>query len=321
MDKIKYLKRLRGLLEEYDLRESEIEDICEDYTSLWEECVEKGMTDLEINDKLGNPDDIIDGLVDGASKLEDVKAYRRRKNNNKFVAISPFIALIAFFLLGFVANQWMYSWMVFLLIPVSAIVLNRGNDRILSTLTALSPFVALVLYFLLFAANGLWHPGWLIFLLIPAVGVLNDDNKLYVVIFEFLLLGGIALFLYLDGIPEYSKYAWMSFLPVVIAGLLNGDIIVTWNLSRDYILILVTAAIIYLAGGYWLDLWGYLWLVFLAIPVYAIWKESGKNERLIATMPFVAVTIFMTIGYFFGGWAYAWLAFLLIPMVAILKEG
>lgn len=321
MDKLTYLKRLRELLEEYDLRQSEIEDICEDYTSLWEEYVENGMTELEILDKLGNPDDIIDGLVDGASKLEEVRAYNRKSKNNKFVAISPFIALIAFFILGFVANQWLYSWMVFLLIPVSAIVLNGDKGKPLNTLTALTPFIALIIYFVVMAPNNLWHPGWLIFLMIPAIGVLTDDDKKFVVIFEILLLGGIALFLYLDSIPEYAKFAWLAFLPMFIAGILNGNIIITWNLRKDYVLILVIAAVVYILGSYWLGIWGFLWVVFLAIPVYAIWTEAGEKERLIAIMPFIAVTTFMIIGYFFNGWAYAWLAFLMIPMVAILKEG
>lgn len=321
MDKITYLKRLRELLEEYDLRQSEIDDICEDYTSLWEEYVENGMTELEISDKLGNPDDIIDGLVDGVSKLVEVREYKRKAKNNKFVAISPFIALIAFFILGFAANQWLYSWMVFLLIPISAIVLNGDKRKPLNTLTALTPFIALIIYFVVFAANNLWHPGWLIFLMIPAVGALTDDDKKFVVIFEILLLGGIALFLYIDGLPEYSKFAWLAFLPMIVAGILNGEIIITWNLKKDYILILVITALIYILGSYWLGFWGFLWVVFFALPVYAIWTEAGEKERLIATMPFISVTIFMFLGYFFGGWAYAWLAFLMIPIVAIIKEG
>jgi uncharacterized membrane protein len=320
MNKGSYINELKKLLQEYDLSQEEINEIIEDYSLLWDEYTEKGMTQLEIYDKLGKPQAIIEELTEGVAKKIEISLSKIQSRKNKFIAISPFIALISFFLLGLIGDLWVYAWMVFLIIPISAIILNSDLKKPIPLLTALSPFVALILYFVIMGPLDLWHPGWLIFLIIPAIGVLNDDNPLFIICFEALLIGGVAGYLYLEGLPEYASYAWLAFIPVIACGLSNGEITVVWNLRRDYLIILLSAAIIYVLGGYFLDLWDYLWIVFLSIPVYAIWTEAGKHARIIAVMPFVAVTLFMTLGYFFDGWVYAWLAFLLIPMVAILKE-
>ncbi|MGN6744127.1 MAG: DUF1707 SHOCT-like domain-containing protein [Amnibacterium sp.] len=43
------------------------------------------------------------------------------------IALSPFVAVVLFFLTG-VAGGWPYSWLWFLLIPVTAIVVNGFRD-------------------------------------------------------------------------------------------------------------------------------------------------------------------------------------------------
>ncbi|MBN9173089.1 MAG: hypothetical protein J0I70_02915 [Microbacterium sp.] len=48
------------------------------------------------------------------------------------VALSPFVAVILFFVVGF-QGAWLWSWLFFLLIPVTAIIvygpLGRGDRR------------------------------------------------------------------------------------------------------------------------------------------------------------------------------------------------
>jgi hypothetical protein len=66
--------------------------------------------------------------------------------------------------------------------------------------------------------------------------------------------------------------------------------------------------------------WGYLWLIFLLVPVVSILAYSQKKDKFLALTPFISIVIFFLLGYFFDLWSYAWIAFMLIPIVGILKK-
>lgn len=246
------------------------------------------------------------------------------KTGEMIIALTPFISVIGYGILGFGYQLWHPGWLIFLLIPVTAIIVEVHKKNILELLTALSPFVALIIFFLYFGERDLWVPGWLIFLIIPAIGALNETNKLRMFIIEFLLFGGAALYLYIGMTYDMYDWALLAFAPLVVYALVHSELTII-NISKEYRIVVLIAGLAYVGLGLLTpvvgyNLWAWAWLVFFLIPIYAIVTEAGKNERLIAIMPFVSVTIFYTLGFFFGWWAYAWMAFLLIPMVAIIKE-
>lgn len=370
--KQQYMDELKQLLNQYDMDQSEKDEIINDYQEMYDNYADFGMQEEEIRDKLGKPSDIIFDLTEGYMRKSDIKAKQSNSRNDKIVAIMPFIAVIIFFVTGFVFDGWVYSWLAFLLIPVVAIILNvdkssetlialspfvavvgylllgyLGNywhpgwliflitpviaiilehksGNIITLLTALSPFIALSVFFLYFGERDMYVPGWLVFLAIPALGALHEKNVFRLLVWELFIFGGAAAYIYLGETNGYTELSLLVFAPLVVFGVLQSDI-KFFEVPKQYRLVVLTSIAIYVALGLLspvvgISLWGWAWLVFFAIPVYAIHNEVDDNERIIAYSPFVATFIFFTLGYFFGWWAFSWIAFLLIPMIAIIKE-
>lgn len=360
--KDRYLNQLEDLLLGYRMSEEERQDILDDYESMYDNYSDLGMSDEQIVEKLGAPDTIIGALTEGVRRVNDESEVTAR--HGKWIAISPFVALVIFFVSGLQFELWQYAWMAFLIIPVMAIALTAGKDKYV----ALSPFLAVVVfvvlgfeyqwwhpawlvflvipmvaitqsksemswleylsaisifflipvYVLYFGARGEWDPGWLILLGTPVIAVLNEKRPLRILIWEVLILGGALGYLLLR-----QQWSWESSL-LAFAPLLAyatwQDESGLWRMSKPFRYLVLATGAIYVTLGFTLDLWGFAWLVFLAIPMYAIWTETKSPERIIALTPFVATILFFTIGWFLGGWVYAWLVFLAIPVVAILKS-
>ena len=365
--KTEYLKILRELLDRYQMEEEEKQDIVNDYNDMYENYLDYGMTDFEVQDKLGKPKSIIGSLVEGYKRVPT-----KTTKSSKLIAIMPFISLVIFFIAGFVFEAWAYGWMAFLLIPVVAIVsemgVKKGNHvttalspfaavivffilgfgfnlwhpgwvvfliipvlgifnsrdgmKPIELLTALSPFIALLAYVFLVVEYELWHPGWTVFILIPAVGLLNEKNVGKMLLSELLLLGGTAAYLYLGyTYQDMWGYAALTFLPFAAYSMYIGNVSL-WDedIPNGYKIVILASLITYFAVSFISGWWAITWIIFLAIPVYAISRETKGSERFIAITPFVAVTIFMLLGFIFGAWAWAWIAFLIIPISAILKS-
>jgi hypothetical protein len=238
---------------------------------------------------------------------------------HKWVALSPFITLITFFILGFVYNYWHPGWMVFLLIPLTAILVESKQNGLLNTLIAISPIVITGVYVYLGIENNLWIPAWVMFLLIPAIAVIHEKRFLRALFWEVFIFGGIAGYLYVGYTFDEWTLALLSFIPLVVYAILQD--IENWRgIPLVYRLLSAGSLIAFVLLGLLTSMWGYFWIVFLIIPVYAIYHEVEGDEKIIALMPFIATFIFFTLGWFFDLWAWAWIAYLLIPMVAIIKE-
>lgn len=368
-----YLKRLRELLDRYDMSELEKQDIIDDYDEMYDGWVEKGYDEEEVERKLGRPRFLISSLTEG---FEKAKKEQTSEKGTKIIALSPFISLIAFFIIGFGFGGWAYGWLAFLFIPVIAIIMNMWKDEQMTT--ALSPFAAVIAYFIMGFYHNLWHPGWLVFLIIPVLGIwnsrrdmkffelltalspfasliaiillgehglwnpgwlvfmsipffgiLNDRKFSRMILSEFLLLVGVFGYFYYYGLyPETWGYGLLAFAPFVIYQMIIGNISLTINSEdtpRGYkvvvLLTVITYLVVSLGLDYFLDfnLWGYTWLIWFAIPMYAIIRETKPKERDIALTPFIAVIILMVAGYF-GMWLWGTMALLLIPIVAIIKS-
>jgi len=325
--KRQYLDEIRKLLGRYVITDAEIDDIIADYDRMYEDGLARGMNDATVIDFLGKPEKIVRELGDSYSRKPG-----RGAKNGKIIALTPFIAVIVYFFLGFGLGAWHPGWLVFFLIPVTAIVLGNEERNLMSTLTALSPFAAVGTFFVLGEVFGAWHPGWLVFLLIPIVGALSDRKwKGYV--FAALLVLSAGIYLYFG----YTQDAWalgaLAFVIPLVFGAAVGavDTFVEWktlgslprterNFKIAMILVVFGAVALYVALGIAFLWWGYAWLVFLAIPMFAILAKAGSKGRIVALSPFIATILFFLLGFIFQAWAYAWIVFLLIPMTAIIKN-
>ena len=365
--KTNYLEELKLLLDNYKMEESEKDEIISDYNEMYDGYLGRGVQDEDIMKKLGSPKSIIRELAEGFKKVE-----KPVPGGEKFIALSPFIALIIFFILGFGFDLWHPGWMVFTIIPIAAIIVEMGKTRDEHLTTALSPFFAVLLFLYLGFYHDLWHPGWIVFiiipilsiwnsrrtltnldllvslspfftgiayvvlglngywtegwvvlLLIPMLGILNEKNKLMLIVWELLFIIGIGGYLYIGyTYPDMWGYALFAFTPIVILGIITGHIgiSVDGDIPKDYRYVIIGSTLGYLLLGFVFGLWAEAWLIFMAIPVYAIVTEVPKKEQLVSLSPFIATAIFFILGFGFGWWAYCWMAFLIIPIIAIVKN-
>ncbi|MFH0992988.1 MAG: DUF1700 domain-containing protein [bacterium] len=331
MMKRDYLNEIRKLLGDYEISQAEINDIVADYDRMYEDGLAKGMNDDEVIAFLGKPEKIVREL--GDTYPRKFNGHGHHRHNSKLIALTPFIATITYFILGMAFGLWHPGWLVFLLIPVTAIIVN-GRQSFIATLTALSPFIAVVTFFLLGATIGVWHPAWLIFLIIPMIGSLNKPLKWQNIVFSISLLIAIGGYLYAGyALGEWGYGALAFLLPLIVGAAFGLEVTIRdwrnldtkgWTRAEKWfrvgmILVIGGAIAGYLALGFYADGWGVAWLLFFAIPVYAIVGKAGKKSRLVALSPFLATTVFYLLGWFLGWWAYSWLAFLMIPIIAILQ--
>lgn len=96
------------------------------------------------------------------------------RSRKSLILLSILIVLIGlFFVIGFtLPNGFVYSWQVFLLFPISAIILS-GRFRFV----AIMPFLATIIFFSVGYFFNLFNISWLAFLLIPITGILDDKKK------------------------------------------------------------------------------------------------------------------------------------------------
>ncbi|QWB96399.1 DUF1700 domain-containing protein [Mycoplasmatota bacterium] len=310
--KNEYLDELRHILENHQVSEKDIDEILSDYTLLYDEGLNKDMSDKEIRELLGEPRNVYEDLKDTLTFIFT------KSSNNKFVALTPFLATIIFMVIGFTTQTWHPTWLIFLLIPISG-VLSRKNKK--KMLVSLSPFIALIAFILLSYFTEEWPYTWLIFLLIPISGLLYKRTfKSLMRALSF--FAAIAFYLYMAVVHDQALIGLLGFLlPIVV----NINI-VNFSIDKHYtkqgitilffVLLYITAFL--LVGFYAPNAWVYAWQILLLIPVTAI-ILSGQF-RWVAVMPFIATIIFFSTGYFFQMFHISWLAFLLIPMVGILSD-
>lgn len=314
--KQQYLEELRILLNDFDITEDELNDILNDYQQMYEDGERKGLSDEEIYVLLGTPEKVKNELNDSFSP----KMTCPRQENHKIVAIMPFLSVILYFVMGSAFHLWHPGWLIFLLIPITAIISNQSHS-VIQSLTALSPFIATITFFLVGYYTGVYHPTWLVFLLIPFLGAFNDKKSIRSYGFAIILLISVGLYLFINYYYQEPKLGLLVFLLPIIYGIFTGDFIIQFRFDNQHIAVPLTfflSMIIYFTFGVLFHSWTYLWMIFLLIPMVAILSAKKGKNTIVALMPFISVILFFSLGFFFGLWAYSWIAFLLIPMVAIL---
>lgn len=292
---------------------SKIEEIIADYKQMYEDALASGLSDEQVVWKLGTPLSIVTELgLSLPAEDADSRGWR-----NKVVALTPFIAVITYFGLGFGLSLWHPGWLVFLLIPVTAILLNA--EGIFTKIISLSPFAALIAFFVL-VEMGYAHVGWLVFLVIPMIGMTSEKRVWRAIAFEVAMLISIAGYLYMVLVLDRIEDAYLAFSPLVIYFFTYPETYrqIAKLFTNIMGWVVIGVSVTYIVLGYAFDAWYWAWLLFLLIPSTAIILHAGRKARLVALSPFIATVIFFTLGFALNGWSYAWIAYLLIPIIAII---
>ena len=247
--------------------------------------------------------------------------YIEDDSTNVLLALSPMLAVIVFFILGYEFGLWHPGWLVFLIIPIIGIISGFKSMSLISFLTSISVFVSLIMFILLGIYTNDWDIYWLVLLSIPMIGIFYESKTWKIVLMELGFIIAIISYLYLGYLEVSWGYTLIPFiLPIVISIILGDDsyIIMNRDNRRPWIMFLSLLIIYIVFGILYSNTWGFLWMIFLLIPIYQIIKNTSSETRIIAIMPFVSTIIFFSLGYFANLWTYSWLAFLLTPMISII---
>lgn len=316
--KSKYLEDLLSLLNDYNMDDSERNDIINDYSDMYDGWTNKGFVDEEVEKKLGHPRSIIKDLTEGFRKVE-----RPLPGSEKMIALSPFITTIIFLILGFGFNLWHPGWLVFLLIPVTAIIMSMGKTKEDHMSTALSPFVAVTIFLILGFQYDLWHPAWIIFVIIPVLGIWNSRYTMRKIDLFTALSPFVATISYIIlGLNGYWIEGWVVFMLIPMLGILNYP-------NKKVMLLWELLAIVGIVGYLYVGLtyentWQYAWLSFVPFIAFsAIKNDWGDSERMpndYRLVVLLSIAAFLLVGYFLSAWVVSWLFLLAIPVYAIVTE-
>lgn len=318
MNKKQYLDNLNDVLVAHQVKTEEIKDILSDYEQMYDDALERGLTDEDVSNLLGKPKQVYEELRDTLSQKSS------KRHQDKIIALTPFIAVITFMLIGLTTDIWHPTWMVFLLIPITAILLNTSKKE---KIVALSPFVAIIIFMLVGTYTSYWNPTWLIFLIVPIASMIYEKNNVKRIFFIGSLLIASGFYLIMGYVYHDFMIGLFGFLLPAIVILyfaeLKFEVIIKDPLKRKngiiFFMIIVLSLAAFLSLGLFAAGWGYSWMFVLLIPISSIFLFD-KSKKITPFMPFVAVIIFYSLGYFFGLFEISWIAFLLIPIVAVIEN-
>ena len=327
MNKIEFLAELQQKLKEYKYESSVIKDVLEDHQTMIEEAVERGRTEEQYIATLSTPKQI-------ARSLKGVE--KRNEKDSKIVALSPFVATIAFILLGFLFNAWHPGWLVFLGIPIAGI-LFEADDIGENIFVALSPFIATIAFFLvgtytptLLGYTFTYADAWLVFLIIPIFGLAKDNTTIGRI--SFVAFIAVPLIYFYLQLTNPSVYNYTIFLVLAVLGLASGVIKIKLEIEtgrwQDILrnIVVIVGAIILIAGlyaylGLIYDGWHPWWVLFLLLPMIIILVSKDEDRlSLVAYSPFVATIAFILVGHYYNAYQLSWLFFLIIPILGVLED-
>ena len=311
MNKNQFIEALTKALKEKGFSRNERSDVVADYESMINEALSSGEIETEYIQSLGP----IDAIVSTIPMREKTLKNQR----DKWVALTPFVATISFFVIGFLLDGFAYAWLVFLLIPMSAIALNTKG---ISKWVALSPFIFTILFFFLGFAYNLWTVAWVGYTLILPLGILAEDRPLKPLMVGIsTLIPAAFVGLFLNDPNPYYALIFLGLIPVIVYQ--NWPQLKALNIKKLALGVGLTLTLtaIYVGLGLSLGAWHPTWVIFLLIPIGGLLYTrlvEGKKTPLVAYMPFLSVILFIIIGDFFNLYEIAWLVFLLIPITGIL---
>ncbi|MFW5913557.1 MAG: hypothetical protein ACOCSM_00705 [Bacillota bacterium] len=316
MRKETYLSSLIDILDMFEISEEEKSAILENYEGMIEDAIREGNNDVDLESLFGDRHQV-------KKQLEKIYPKKRTIRRTEIInRAMPFITLAIFVLLGVLYDAWHPAWMVFLLIPVSAILLEVINSESIKKTYSLIPVLTLMLYLVLGFFYSLWHPGWLVLTLgIMAIILYSPSLPLLpklTAVSPFLALNVFILVGHFTG--AYSP-TWTVFFLVIFIGILNENRIHhKWMLEG----FLVLSILVYLILGFYLEDWTLALFSFLIFIIPAIFtghihvKIHGFSTWVEKTTLLLSIIVFFLWGYFLDAWAVAWVVFLTVPSMSVI---
>ena len=109
-------------------------------------------------------------------KNELKKGLGFNKVKNKIIAITPFVALIAFFLTGkFIDKAWSWNWSFFLLIPLVSILLNLNFKKPKKLFSSALSLIVIAAYLVTGILYSCWSWNWVLFFVFPIIWILCGE--------------------------------------------------------------------------------------------------------------------------------------------------
>ncbi len=313
MDKKTYIQNLLAYLKSQKVRQSDINKVIGEYEGLYEEALENGFDDDQVSKQLGAPESIYHELGSDLRHEEDPR--------NKIVGVTPFFSIIIFFLIGFLARGWNYAWIAFLLIPVTAIIVNVHHKE---KFIALTPFVAIVVYMLVGFATGFWHPTWLVFLLVPITAIILQVEAVHKFLALSPFIATVAYVLISFFYPPFLSYGWFLYAFILLAAAVTDPI--TFK-KLFWAVLTIGAVAAHLLIGFNTGLWGYAWIVYAVPVLYGVFVheleiriEILKNWRKNPILTFLVLLVifaYLAVSVIFNAWNWSWMILLFIPMFGI----
>ncbi len=320
MTKNEYLTQIRHLFADYRISRDELEDILNDYGQMWDDAAAQGLSEDEIIAKLGQPEKVV---------LELGETRERRKDgrgNGKIIALMPFLCVAVFMGLGLSPlHLWHPGWMVFLLIPVTGILVGMRKKHNPHVLTALSPFFAVVAFLVLGFGWSLWHPGWMVFLMVPVIAILVSARQRTFLQTLTALSPFIAViaFIFL-GTKGWWNPGWLVFLIIPMLGVLNHKD--SW-IKIGFEICFAVAIGIYLFAGYRYGLWNIGAFAFALPILFGLLvgeiriQIGGRRSLPVLITVIMAIAVYLGVGLLWGEtFAWLWVIFLAVPVVAIVTN-
>ncbi len=199
------------------------------------------------------------------------------KKNELAGLITGLVAVLAaacFFIIGFMTGGWQYAWLVFLIVPITAIAGNiivKNND-LSGSVIGLIAVLAAAAFFVLGFGFDKWHPGWLVFLIIPVAAIVIDAVRKKDVsgsIIGLTVVAAVVVFFILSFAYHAWSVSWLVFLAVPLTAMII-DISKKKDPYGAVGIVAMLAVAAFMLMGTYLDNWHIAWLVFLLIPVTAI---------------------------------------------------
>jgi hypothetical protein len=206
---------------------------------------------------------------------------------HKLVALSPFIATIAFFLIGtYNLTIWGYTftyvdaWLVFFIIPILGLVQDK---TLLGRISLIAFIVVPMIYFYLQVTNPSVY-NFSVFLILAVLGLASGVIKIKMDI-------------------EFGRWR-ESLLKIIVVAIS---------------LIIIAYAYAYL--GFFYDGWHPWWVLFLLLPMVILFISNDRDRQsLVAYSPFVSTIAFILVGHYFNAYQLRWLFFLSIPILGVLED-
>ncbi len=266
--------------------------------------------------------DILANLKDPRVIVEELAMDYKRKQRIPFIdpllKLIPLMLLTVYLAIGFTAQVWHPSWLLFLLWPLLVVLLESINDHEIHPLSSVTPLLLLFLFLALGIIYGLWHPAWALFFFMPVFPLINSrlsfEKKavfyalliptiiIPVVIFTYYILKTIHpvwvllllafLPLFIGERPTFKTIFGITLFCLGIIGYIT--VYMLWNLEESlYFITLLPLAF------------------FIAKPKQETFKTLYQPTLMVLMM--LSLLSFISLGIYLEAFTWAWVCFL-IPL-------